>query len=107
MRTKEICERCGSHIDAARLALELTLCERCAKQIPENILNDRRSARDLLGQVVDVSCVPIPWARQRDNHKFQCLFCHDAASTPDKVRHREGCLIAQIKVLLQKGPEVP
>lgn len=44
MRTKRICETCGKEIDAARLALELTHCEACAKKIPGNILNLHQGA---------------------------------------------------------------
>lgn len=38
MRKKEVCGKCGKQIDKARQALDLPVCESCAKEMPGNIL---------------------------------------------------------------------
>ncbi len=53
MRTKNVCELCAHPIEAPRLALELTICEACAKEIPGNILRNELPGRKILDATLD------------------------------------------------------
>ena len=51
----------------------------------------------LLAEIIDVS------VRSRPGNKggFYCVFCHDTAPTPPKVRHKVGCVIERAQALLR------
>lgn len=60
------------------------------------------TARELLGQFVDLSVVVRRTGVSLLNPPFfECLFCKDFGPTPDKVRHRITCIVARAKKLLE------
>jgi hypothetical protein len=69
---------------------------------------DAAYAAELLGQIVDLS-VKIRPKRARSGHVFSileneafCLFCGDTANLPPLVRHKEGCIVAQVQTFLRR-----
>ncbi len=78
MRKKEICS-CGTHIDAARRALELETCERCGSVIPGNILRTVDPTTRILDATLlaleDKGNAPVP-SPPPDNRLVRCVVCN-------------------------------
>lgn len=61
----------------------------------------------LLGAFVDLAVkVETIWPTNSSPSPWRCHYCGDTARTPDKMRHRQGCLVAHAQDYLRHVNQV-
>lgn len=60
------------------------------------------SIKETLGQMVDLAVQSVPAPMWEKKVMWKCAYCKDEASgSPDAVRHKDGCVVARARRLLQ------